>query len=125
MLLVRLLQVCTDPLLKISASLGPRVLLLRLDGVQGSEANAEGHLLNVYFGRKVILVSHIRRELKELEKCVAGEAPSLGVPGGKGLRVGQCFGKGKNGSLAVQGPGKLLCVLENDVEVYRGEQATD
>lgn len=119
---VRLLQVRAHPGLEIRAGFGPRVPRLCADGVQRCEAHAERHLFNVHLGDEVILVSNLRRKLKQLQQRVACEAPSLGVPCRKGVRVGKGLGERDDGRLAIQGPSQLLRVLENDVEVDRSEE---
>ena len=125
MLLIRLLQKRTNPGLEIGASLGPWVLRLRPDGVQGCEANSERHLLNIHLGNQIVLVRDLGRELEQLQQGVAGEAPSLGVPCSKRIRVGKSLGEGEDSRLAVQRSRKLLSVLKNDIEINGREEASD
>lgn len=123
-LLICLLQVSTDPSLEVRTGLGPGVLRRGADRVQGSETNTERHLINVYLSVDIVLVSDVGRKFEELQQCVDGETPALlRVFCGEGFRVGNDFGEGEHSCLAVQGPGELLSILKNHVEIYGGEEA--
>lgn len=63
------------------------------------------------------------RKLEELQQCVAGETPSLGVPHREGVGVSQGFGEGYHSRLAVQGSREFLGVLQDNLEVDGGEEA--
>jgi hypothetical protein len=88
------------------------------------ETNTEGHVLDVGIGNQIISGDRQWGKLEELQQGHASESPSLQSIGStKLLRVGEGLGEGDDGSLAVQGPGKLLGFGQNDVEVNLLEES--
>lgn len=120
--LVGFLQVSANPFLEVGTSLGPRILLLSLDGVQRRESNTKGHFLDINFINDVVLVSNRRWKFKQLEEGVASVAPSLSELCCEGIRVGDDLGERKHSCLSVDGSRKFLGVLEDDVRVDLGEE---
>lgn len=123
MLLIRFLEVFSNPDLEISTRLRPGIFSLRADGRQGGEADAERHVFDVVFGNEVVLGCWEWRELEELEEGLAGERPPLLVACSEGFGVRERFGEGDDCGLAVKGAGEFLGLGEDDVEIDWGEKS--
>jgi hypothetical protein len=121
---VSVLEVLADPLPDIG-NLGEGVARCLLACVELSEANAEPNLVDVRIGNDVVGSRRDRWVHQELNQALGRQAPALGVPVDKGLRVAERLGEGHDCRLAVGGSRKFLRVGKDDGQVDGFEYAVD